>query len=93
MQGAHVMGDIVARGAAALEAGCDMVLVCNHPEEAARLLDELKVGDDPVSHLRLARMHERRHLTRAALMQEAEWQQAARIAEELRGSGTLELEV
>jgi len=41
MEGASVAGDIVARGNAALAAGCDMVLVCNAPERAARLLDGL----------------------------------------------------
>lgn len=41
MEGATVAGDITARARAALEAGCDMVLVCNAPDEAARLLDTL----------------------------------------------------
>lgn len=42
MEGASVAGDIVARGEAAFAAGCDMVLVCNAPQAAARLLDGLK---------------------------------------------------
>jgi beta-N-acetylhexosaminidase len=52
-------GDIVARGRAALAAGCDMVLVCNEPATAERLLDGLGTHDDPASHLRLVRMHGR----------------------------------
>jgi beta-N-acetylhexosaminidase len=43
MEGASVAGGIVERGLAALEAGCDMVLVCNRPEDADRLLEGLPV--------------------------------------------------
>ncbi|MCL4744926.1 MAG: beta-N-acetylhexosaminidase [Burkholderiaceae bacterium] len=42
MEGAAVVGGIVERGAAALEAGCDMVLVCNKPAMANALLDGLR---------------------------------------------------
>ena len=38
MQGATVVGDIVARATAAMNAGCNMVLVCNAPEAARDLL-------------------------------------------------------
>lgn len=93
MQGAHVMGDIVDRGQAALEAGCDMVLVCNHPDESAKLLDGLHVETNPVSQLHLARMHEQHNLDRTTLMQDPAWHQAVQVAEELRGHATLELEV
>ena len=38
MEGATVVGGIVARADAALSAGCDMVLVCNRPDLTAELL-------------------------------------------------------
>jgi len=41
MEGASVAGGVVERGAAALAAGCDMVLSCNAPDAASRLLDGL----------------------------------------------------
>ena len=42
MEGASVAGGPSERALAALEAGCDMVLLCNAPESAAGLLDALK---------------------------------------------------
>lgn len=42
MEGAAMAGDIVARANAALDAGCDMVLVCNRPDLADQLLASLE---------------------------------------------------
>ncbi len=42
MEGAAVVGGIVERGSSALEAGCDMILVCNKPAMADALLDGLR---------------------------------------------------
>ena len=57
MAGAEVAGSYAERAYCALDAGCDMVLVCNNQAAAGALLDELKVNADPASQLRLMRMH------------------------------------
>lgn len=57
MEGASIAGGMVARGEAALAAGCDMVLVCNAPESTGQLLDGLKAG--PMDEARAARMRGR----------------------------------
>ena len=59
MEGARVAGGIVARAEAALDAGCDMVLVCNRPDAADELLSRLQRDISPASLTRLARLHGR----------------------------------
>lgn len=56
MEAATVAGDIVARTQAALQAGCDMALVCNRPDLADGLLSRLKYAPDPASGQRIARL-------------------------------------
>ena len=53
MEGASVAGDVVSAGRAALEAGCDMVLVCNDPARTDALLDRLEDSRDARSRTRL----------------------------------------
>lgn len=60
MEGAGGAGPIEQRAHAALAAGCDMVLACNSPDGAERLLSELQYTMPPVALMRLARMHGRR---------------------------------
>jgi beta-N-acetylhexosaminidase len=42
MEGARVAGDVVQSGQAALDAGCDFVLVCNDPDAAGHVLERLR---------------------------------------------------
>jgi len=83
MEGAKGAGDVVARAHAALNAGCDMVLVCNDSASAAQLLDGLGTHDDPVSHLRLVRLHGRHVPDRAQLLADIEYHDAVRLAQSL----------
>ena len=59
MAGAASFGDITARASQALAAGCDVLPVCNDRAAALELLDRLRAPVNPVSRLRLARLHGR----------------------------------
>ena len=61
MEGASVAGGIVPRAEAALNAGCDMVLVCNKPESADELLQGLHWEMPATSKARLAQMRGKPH--------------------------------
>jgi len=61
MEGASVGGDVTTRSLAALNAGCDMVLLCNRPDLADELLDNLLWKMPALSIARLARMHGARY--------------------------------
>jgi len=93
MEGAKVAGDVVDRARAALSAGCDMALVCNNSEAAGKVLDRLGDYDNPVSHIRLVRMHGRHFVNRKELLKQKEWKQAVAVVDELSEGGTYELDV
>ncbi len=61
MEGATVGGDVTTRSLSALNAGCDMVLLCNRPDMADELLSQLEWKMPALSILRLARMHGGHH--------------------------------
>lgn len=76
MAGARVAGGIVERGAAALEAGCDVLLVCNDREAAIELLENLPEKPNSVRSARLARMHGLHEISRSALLDSEEYKNA-----------------
>lgn len=80
MEGASVAGGIVERGRAALEAGCDMVLVCNARAAAERLLEGL--GPCALDAGRAARIT-------SGAADPAAYRAAAARLEEARGAGLL----
>ncbi len=90
MAGASVAGDLLARAEAALEAGCDMILLCNDPQGVRQLLDGIVWQESPLSHLRLARMHGRPAPRREQLLADPRWRQAgervARLCDDSTGT-------
>ena len=93
MEAAGVAGDFGQRAKAALAAGCDMVLVCNHTEAAAQVLESLGDYSNPASQLRLVRMHGHGEINRRDLMASEEWQQAVELVNQIDQGPELELDL
>ena len=75
MEGASSMGDYPQRAKLALQAGCDMVLVCNNPTAAEEVLTSLPVTENKTREQRLKTMRGKPHLSRKKLMETVKWQQ------------------
>ncbi|MEX2150787.1 MAG: beta-N-acetylhexosaminidase [Steroidobacteraceae bacterium] len=91
MAGAAAFGDIVARSRQALAAGCDVLPVCNDRQSVLALLDGLRAPVNPVSRLRLARLHGREG-TGLPLDTEPRWHAAVANARECVERPALRLE-
>lgn len=57
MAGAEYAGGYTERAEAALDAGCDILLICNNREGVEQVLDNLRIGAMPVLQTRIARLH------------------------------------
>jgi len=84
MEAASVAGDIVARVESAIRAGCDMALVCNDPQSAEKVLDNLQEQNDPVAHLRLVRLHGKNKIRREKMLKDINWHKAVADVQQLR---------
>ncbi len=91
MAGATVAGSIVQRAEAALNAGCDMALVCNNPSAADELLAGLEWDMPATGKARLAQMRGRHHAeSLVQLHEQAEFVKAVHEIAAI-GSGTAAL--
>ncbi|MDO6459907.1 beta-N-acetylhexosaminidase [Granulosicoccaceae sp. 1_MG-2023] len=59
MAGALSAGTPLQRASAAMQAGCDMLLVCNDPQAVGEVLDGLEVKPDAARERRLSRLRRR----------------------------------
>ncbi|HUQ09521.1 MAG TPA: beta-N-acetylhexosaminidase [Steroidobacteraceae bacterium] len=73
MGGAKEFGDIVQRATAALDAGCDVLPVCNDRASVTTLLDRLEWEIQPSAHLRLVRMRGKSAPERGELLAGSAW--------------------
>ncbi|MDT6959998.1 beta-N-acetylhexosaminidase [Cupriavidus sp. SZY C1] len=84
MEGASVAGSVTQGARAALDAGCDMVLICNNPDKADQLLTELEASMTKTSQRRIRKLFGRRKpLDWNKLVQESEYRAALRLLKDL----------
>jgi beta-N-acetylhexosaminidase len=76
MKATKKYGSMPVRAKLALQAGCDMVLVCNDRPAASATVAALREYSNPLSLVRLARMHGTGHILRETLLASDEWQVA-----------------
>ena len=76
MKATEDYGSISTRARLALDAGCDMVLVCNDRGAAIEAVHSLNDYSNPLSLVRLARLHGTGHVLRETLLASDEWHQA-----------------
>jgi len=92
MTGAAVVGSAAERVRLALEAGCDLVLLCNAPEQVPGVLDALKGYVNPAAQVRLTRLHGRGDTNWENLHASADWQKANALVASLAARPKLTLE-
>ncbi len=76
MQGASVVGGYPERAEAAMEAGCDMILVCNNRDGAIQVIDQAKINHTAKSVERLNKMIGKTFMNRSALLDTRRWSEA-----------------
>ena len=76
MVGAHAAGGLTTRACAAIDAGCDMVLVCNVNENVEPVLDALAAAGPPERQTRLRAMRGRFAVARDELESSHAWRSA-----------------
>lgn len=72
-------GTMPERARLSLRAGCDMILVCNDRDRAQRAVTALHDYSNPLSLVRLARLHGTGQVLRESLQLSDEWQQANQL--------------
>jgi beta-N-acetylhexosaminidase len=93
MGGAEWAGDYPQRARLALDAGCDMVLVCNQPAAAIEVVESLESYSDPSASLRLARMHAASFPRREQLLASRQWQLAVAAVEASESERWLDMDL
>lgn len=93
MEAAGIAGGYGSRAQHALEAGCDMVLVCNHPEGVVEVVEALQGYSNPTSQMRLVRMHGKHDISYTELHSSREWKMVSEMIAGLDRSPWVEMDI
>lgn len=85
-------GGMVRRSNRALQAGCDMILICNDRPAAEEAVEALRDYSNPLSLVRLARLRGMGKSLRETLLSSDAWQQATRELDHWLERPSLELD-
>jgi len=91
MKATRQYGSMVKRAELALEAGCDMLPICNDRPAAQAAVAALRDYSNPLSLVRLARLHGTGQVLRETLLASDEWQIATERLAAALGRPELEL--
>ena len=92
MEATRQFGSMATRARLALEAGCDMILVCNDRPAASATVAALRDYSNPLSLVRLARLHGTEHVLRETLLASERWQVARESLAHLQDRPSLDLD-
>lgn len=81
MEGATIMGGPAERSKQSLEAGCDMILLCNNRDSAVEVLDNLDISTVPQAQ----RLLKQRSFSASDLTRSPEWKEASESMKRLLG--------
>jgi len=93
MTAAHSVGGYKERAQLAMQAGCDMVIVCNSPEGQREVLDNLSELDNPVSHCRLIPLHGKFKHDLPTLQSSEQWQKAVELVNKIDPEPLLDMDI
>jgi len=92
MKATAKFGSMAQRARLALAAGCDMLPICNDRQAAAAVVADLDDYTNPLSLVRLARLHGTGDTLRESLLASDEWQAASTQVQSVLGRPELKLD-